>query len=184
MKSVAFWALDATVLFALSLVYLHQGYQRKNPFFALWLCNGVVMQLIAAWSLAAGRPPWVTGLRQVEDLLVYVLTAAVLVMAVAHRECPVNRSLLWGLGAMLALNLFSRFLGVRVDHAVQVWLRNIAFFGPAIFLLIALSGIRFDMMPLWINERFQTLGGRWLEAPAVAAAVGIFVLLRSRRQSR
>jgi hypothetical protein len=183
MKAIAFWALDATVLFTLSLVYLHQGYQRKNPLFALWLCNGVVMQLIAAWSLAAGRPPWVTNLRRLEDVLIYVLTAGVLVAAAARRDCPVNRSLLWGVGAMLALNVFSKVLGVRVDHSVQVWLRNIAFFGPAIFLLIALSGIRLDMMPLWITERFRTLGGRWLEGPAVAFAVGVVGLLRSRRQS-
>ena len=183
MKTVAFWALDATVLFALSMVYLHQGYQRKNPLFAVWLCNGVVMQLVAAWSLAAGRPPWVTNLRRVEDILIYTLTAGVLVVAVVRRDCPVNRTLLWGLGAMLALNLVSTFLGVRVEHATQVWLRNIAFFGPAIFLLIALSGIRVDMMPLWVSERFQVLSGRWLEGPALAA-VGIFGLLRSRREHR
>jgi hypothetical protein len=182
MKAIAFWALDATVLFALSMVYLHQGYQRKNPLFAVWLCNGVAMQLIAAWSLAAGRPPWVTGLRRVEDVLIYSLTAGVLTVAALRRDCPVNRSLLWGLGAMLALNIFSKFLGVRVDHSVQVWLRNIAFLGPAIFLLIAFSGIRFDMMPLWISENLQALGDRWLEGPALAA-VGIFGLLRSGRQS-
>lgn len=183
MKAIAFWALDATVLFALSLVYLHQGYQRKNPLFAVWLCNGVVMQLIAAWSLAAGRPPWINGIRQVEDVLIYILTAGVLAMAAVRRDCPINRSLLWGLGAMLALNLFSRYVGVRLDHSVQVWLRNIAFFGPAIFLLIALSGIRFDMIPLWITTSFHALGDRWAEEPAVAA-VGIFGFLRSRRQSR
>jgi len=69
MKTIAFWTLDATVLFALSMVYLHQGYQRKNPLFAVWLFNGVLMQLIGAWSLAAGRPPWVNRVRLVDDLL-------------------------------------------------------------------------------------------------------------------
>lgn len=182
MKVIAFWALDATVLFALSLVYLHQGYQRKNPVFAMWLCNGVVMQLIAAWSLAAGRPQWVTSLRQIEDVLIYALTIGVLVVAVARRDCPVNRSLVWGVGAMLALNIFSRFLGTRVDHSVQIWLRNIAFFGPAIFLLIALSGIRFDLTPLWVGERFRAVGGRLIDGPGLAAAVGIAGLLRSRSQ--
>src|SRR5579859_7962384 len=177
MKSIAFWALDATVLFALSLVYLHQGYQRKNPLFAVWLFNGVMMQLIGAWSLAAGRPPWVNRVRLMDDVLIYALTVGVLVLAAARHDCPVNRTLLWGLGAMLALNGFSSILGARVDHSVQVWLRNIAFFGPAIFLLIALSGVRFDMLPLWISTRFRALGGRWLEAPALAA-VGLFDLRR------
>src|ERR1700683_3562703 len=125
MKTIAFWALDATVLFALSMVYLHQGYQRKNPLFAVWLFNGVLMQLIGAWSLAAGRPPWVNRVRLVDDVIIYVLTAGVLLWAPTRRDCPVNRTLLWGLGAMLALNLFSRCLGVHVDRSLQVWLRNI-----------------------------------------------------------
>ncbi|HEV2380344.1 MAG TPA: hypothetical protein VG206_11180 [Terriglobia bacterium] len=183
MKTIAFWTLDATVLFALSLVYLHQGYQRKNPLFAVWLFNGVLMQLIGAWSLAAGRPPWVNRVRLVDDLIVYVLTVGVLLFAAVRRDCQVNRTLLWGVGAMLVLNLFSRFMGVRLEHSLQVWLRNIAFFGPAIFLLIALSGIRFDLMPLWVSARFRMLGDRWVEGPALAA-VGIFESWRSRRQSR
>jgi len=183
-RVITFWALDATVLFALSLVYLHQGYQRKNPVFAVWLFTGVAMQLVGAWSLAAGRPPWVSQVRVVHDVLMYALTVGVLLIAVTRRDCPVNRTLLWGLGAMFALNLFSRFLGVRVDHSVQVWLRNIAFFGPAVFLLIALSGIRFDMLPLWVSAKLRTVGGQWVEEPVVVAAAGIFGLLRNRREPR
>lgn len=183
MKTIAFWTLDATVLFALSLVYLHQGYQRKNPLFAVWLFNGVLMQLIGAWSLAAGRPQWVNRVRLVDDLIVYVLTVGVLLLGAVRRDCPVNRTLLWGVGAMLVLNLFSRFMGVWLEHSLHVWLRNIAFFGPAIFLLIALSGIRFDLMPLWVSARFRMLGDRWVEGPTLAA-VGIFESWRSRRQSR
>ena len=180
MKSIAFWALDATVLFTLSLLYFNQGYHRKNPLFAVWLCNCVTLQLIGAWSLAAGRPSWVNSLRAVDDVAQYLLAAGVLILAVLRRDCPVNRSLICGLGAMIALNLASRFLGVHVEHSVQIWLRNIAFFGPAIFLLIALSNIRFDLLPLWINSMLRTLGGRWVEGPALAA-VGIFTVLRNRR---
>ncbi|HUI42101.1 MAG TPA: hypothetical protein VL523_09040 [Terriglobia bacterium] len=181
MKSIAFWALDATVLFALSLLYLHQGYHRKNPMFAVWLCNGVGMQLIAAWALAAGPPPWVTHLRVFEDIVTYVLSAGVLATAATRRSCPVNRSLLWGVGAMVALNLFSRYLGAHVDHTVQVWLRNIAFFGPAIFLLIALSNIRLDMLPLWITSVFRSTSNRWIHGPAWAAT-GLLGAFRARRQ--
>jgi len=180
MKSIAFWTLDATVLFALSLVYFHQGYHRRNPLFSVWLCNCVALQLVGAWSLAAGRPPWVNSLRAVDDIAQYLLIAGVLVLAVQRRECPVNRSLLWGLGAMMVLNVISRCLGVHTEHSVQVWLRNIAFFGPAIFLLIALSNIRLDMLPLWITSVLRTISSRTLEAPAMAA-VGIFSALRGRR---
>ncbi|HEY6290049.1 MAG TPA: hypothetical protein VI455_00590 [Terriglobia bacterium] len=96
MKSIAFWALDATVLFALSLVYFHQGYHRRNPLFTVCLCNCVALQLVGAWSLAAGRPPWVNSLRAVDDIVQYLLVAGVLVLALRRRECPVNQTLLWG----------------------------------------------------------------------------------------
>jgi uncharacterized membrane protein len=180
MKTITFWALDATVLFALSLVYLHQGYQRKNPLFAVWLCNGVAMQLIAAWALAAGPPPWIGQLRLCEDIITYALTAAVLVSAVIHLDCPVNRGLLYGVGAMVALNALSMLLGMRLDHPLHIWLRNIAFFGPALFMLIAFSNIRLDMLPVWIDSMLESAGGRWAEGTALAAVTlaGVFRIRR------
>lgn len=81
---------------------------------------------------------------------------------------------------MMVLNVISRCLGSHVEHSVQIWLRNIAFFGPAIFLLIALSNLRLDMIPLWITSMFRTIGDRLVEGPAMAA-VGIFGAFRSRR---
>jgi hypothetical protein len=181
MKSITFWALDATVLFALSLVYLHQGYHRKNALFAVWLCNGVAMQLIAAWTLAAGPPSWINHLRLCEDILTYALTAGVLITAAIHRDCPVNRSLLYGLGAMVTLNVLSMLLGMRVEHTIQVWLRNIAFFGPAMFLLIAFSNIRLDMLPLWINAAIEGANTQWSEGAALAS-VALASVFRIRRR--
>jgi uncharacterized membrane protein len=180
MRSIAFWALDATVLFALSLLYLHQGYQRKNPVFAVWLCNGVAVQLVAAWALAAGPPPWIAHVRAAEDALTYLLSAGVLVSAAMRRNCAVNRTLLWGVGSMVALNLFARYLGEHVNHPLQVWLRNIAFFGPAIFLLIALSNIRLDTLPLWISSAFRGMSSGWVHGPAWASTA-LFGPLSRRR---
>lgn len=180
MKTVTFWALDATVLFALSLVYLHQGYHRKNPFFAIWLCNGVAMQLIAAWGLAAGPPPWMPHLRACEDILTYVLTAGVLITAALHRDCAVNRSLLCGVGAMVVLNLFTRFLGLHTEHPIQVWLRNIAFFGPALFLLIVFSNLRLDALLVWIGVAREDVGARWATGTAMAT-VTLSGVRRGRR---
>jgi hypothetical protein len=166
---IMFWALDATVLFSLSLLYLHQGYHRKNQIFTLWLCCGVLMQLAAAWGLAAGSPPWISRVGVAFDVILYLLTAAVMALALMRRDCPVNRSLLWGLGAMLVLNVLTRFLGSGVEHAVRVWLRNIAFFGPAIFLLIALSNIRLDQLPLWVDSAARLIASGSIEEPAAAA---------------
>ncbi|HXJ95009.1 MAG TPA: hypothetical protein VMT20_19385 [Terriglobia bacterium] len=181
MKTLSFWALDATVAFVLSLVYFHQGFHRKNPLFAVWLCNIVALQLVAAWALAAGPPPWLTYVRAADDVVTYLLAAGVLVTAAAQRQCPVNRSLLWGVGGLVVLNVVSRVLGVHLDHSLQIWLRNIAFFGPAIFLLIALSNIRLDSLLLWVGAVFRSVGNRWVEGPALAA-VGIFGVFVSRRR--
>ncbi|MGO9275151.1 MAG: hypothetical protein ACLQOO_33770 [Terriglobia bacterium] len=169
MRMIMFWALDATVLFSLSLLYLHQGYHRRNQLFTLWLCLGVLMQLAAAWGMAAGQPRWMDQVRVVGDLSVYLLTAAVLILAFMRRDCPVNRSLLWGLGAMLVLNVFTRILGSGVEPAVRGWLRNVAFFGPAIFLLIALSSIRLDLLPLWVDSAVRLIASGSIEEPAMAA---------------
>jgi hypothetical protein len=181
MKTLSFWALDATVAFALSLLYFHQGFHRKNPLFAVWLCNIVALQLVAAWAVAAGPPPWLNYVRAADDVVTYFLAAGVLLTAAAQRQCPVNRSLLWGVGGLILLNVVSRILGLHVDHSLQVWLRNIAFFGPAIFLLIALSNIRLDMLPLWVGAVFRSISARWVGGPALAA-VGVLGVFLGRRR--
>ncbi len=169
MKALGFWILDASVLFSLSLLYLHQGFHRKNHWFTVWLFSGVVMQLIAAWGLAAGWPRWMDHIRAALDVVIYLITIVTLVAAATHRDCPVNRSVLWGLGSMVALNVFARVISGSVEWAVQVWLRNIAFFGPAIFLLIAFSNLRLDQLPLWINSTLDLVSSRAIEEPALAA---------------
>ncbi len=169
MKIHAFWILSACILFLLSLVYLHNGFHRRNALFAYWLCFGVAVQLLGAWGLAAGRPPWYDQVRIVADVGGYVLAAGVLILATIRRDCPVNRILLAGLGAMLAFNLIGRWLGHSLDHGVRIWLRNISFFGPALFLLIMLSGIRLDRLPLWVDWALRGLAGRLSDRPAVAS---------------
>lgn len=169
MKSLGFWILDASVLFSLSLLYLHQGFHRKNQWFTVWLCSGVVMQLVAAWGLAAGWPDWMGRLRAALDVVIYLITIVALFTAMNHRECPVNRSVLWGLGSMVALNIFSRCISSGVEWPVRLWLRNIAFFGPAIFLLIAFSNLRLDRLPLWVNSTLRLAMSQANEQPALAA---------------
>lgn len=158
MKVNAFWILSASILFCLSLIYLHHGYHRRNFPFACWLCFGVCIQLLGAWGLAAGRPAWFGPMRIVADVLSYGLTAAVLAVAIMHRNCPVNRTLLAGLGAMVAFNLLGRLLGDRLDLMARIWLRNISFLGPAIFLLIVFSNLRVDRLPLWIDSVLRGWG--------------------------
>ena len=70
---------------------------------------------------------------------------------------------------MVALNVFARVISGSVEWSVQVWLRNIAFFGPAIFLLIAFSNLRLDRLPLWINATLDIVSNRVMEEPALAS---------------
>jgi hypothetical protein len=152
MKVNAFWILSATTLFCLSLIYLHHGYHRRNFLFACWLCFGVCVQLLGAWGLAAGRPAWFAPVGVLADFASYGLGAGVLLVAAMRRNCPVNRILLAGLGAMLVFSLLGRWLGDSLDAVARTWLRNIAFFGPAIFLLIMFSGMGADRLPVLVDS--------------------------------
>ena len=150
-KGIVFWILSALILLLLSLVYLNQGLHRKNPLFTYWLCSGVIVQLLAGWALAAGQPAWLVYLRKAGDLSSFGLTVAVLLLAAFRRGDPVNRTLLMALGGMLALNVFGRFLEADASPALRAWLRNIAFFGPALYLLTVFSNVPVDRLPLWVK---------------------------------
>ena len=108
--------------------------------------------MLAAWGLAAGWPAWVRPVGVLSDFGSYGLAAAVLVVAVIRRNCPVNRALLAGLGAMVVFSLLGRWLGDSLDLRARIWLRNVAFFGPAIFLLIMFGGMRADCLPLLVDS--------------------------------
>lgn len=150
-KMLGFWIVSSTILFLLSLVFLHHQYHRKNIVFAWWLCVGVIMQVISAYGMALGYPRWMIRLWVVADWLSLALAATAVAYAFVHRDCPVNRTLLYGMGAMLGFNILCRTAADSLSANVQTWLQNIAFFGPAIFLLISFSNLRMDMLPLHLN---------------------------------
>lgn len=154
-KGLVFWILSALILLLLSLVYLNQGLHRKNPVFTYWLCSGVIVQLLAGWALAAGQPSWLGYLRAAGDFSSFALTVAVLVLAALRRDEPVNRTLLMALGGMLALNILGRFLEGGASPALRAWLRNIAFFGPALYLLTVFSNVPIDRIPLWVKGLWE-----------------------------
>ena len=153
-KVLGFWIASSLVLFLLSLVYLQHNLHRKNGIFAWWLCLGVSMQLVSAYGLALGYPTWMNWLWSAADVMSFVLAGGVLVVAASRRACPVNRALLYGIGAMVILNLISRWWGDHLGQNLQVWLVNIAFLGPAIFLLVMFSNLRADRLPLCIRTVF------------------------------
>jgi hypothetical protein len=153
-KILGFWIASSVVLFLLSLVYLQHNLHRKNAVFAWWLCLGVSMQLVSAYGLVLGYPRWMSFLWVAADVLSFALAIGVLAIAFRHRSCPVNRALLYGVGAMVVLNLMSRWWGDHLGQNVRIWLMNIAFLGPAAFLLLMFSSIRADRLPLHIRSAF------------------------------
>ncbi|MGH9326375.1 MAG: hypothetical protein ACRD2B_06785 [Terriglobia bacterium] len=156
-KIVVFWIASSVVLFLLSLVYLEHNLHRKNSLFAWWLCLGVTMQLVSAYGLVLGCPQWLTRIWSAADVLSFTLASAVLLVAFTRRSCPVNQTLLYGLGAMIAFNLAVRWWGGDLSQNVRSWLVNIAFLGPAIFLLLTFSNIRADRLPLRIRSLLSGL---------------------------
>lgn len=155
-KIYGFWIASSVVLFLLSLVYLQHNLHRKNMIFAWWLCLGVSMQLVSAYGLVLGYPRWMTVVWTVADVLSFAMALGVLGVAFRYRSCPVNRALLYGIGAMLILNLISRWWGDHLGQNVRIWLLNIAFLGPAAFLLLMFSNIRVDRLPLYVKSVFPS----------------------------
>jgi hypothetical protein len=156
-KLLTFWIASSSVLFMLSLVYLHYQLHRKNLLFAWWLCLGVTMQLVTAYGMALGNHRFLSYLWRAADIASILLALAVLVLAFVRRSCPVNRTLLYGMGAMLAFDLVTRLTDGRLSMVKQTWLENIAFFGPAIFMLVSFSNIRADRIPLNICSAFRQI---------------------------
>lgn len=148
-KVLGFWIASSVVLFLLSLVYLQHNLHRKNSIFAWWLCLGVSMQLVSAYGLALGYPPWMDLIWSAADVLSFALALGAIAVAFSRRSCPVNQTLLYGVGGMLVLNLLSRWWGDHLGENLRIWLVNIAFLGPAIFLLVMFSKIGPDRVPLY-----------------------------------
>ncbi|MGH9357548.1 MAG: hypothetical protein ACRD1O_00025 [Terriglobia bacterium] len=159
-RIIGFWIASSAVLFLLSLVYLQHQLHRKNSLFAWWLCVGVSMQLISAYGLVLGCPAWLARVWAFADYLSYGLALAVLVAALWRRQCPVNQTLLYGLGAMIAFNALVRWRGDSFNQDLRSWLLNIAFLGPAIFLLLSFSNVRADRLPLHIKSAFENLASQ------------------------
>jgi hypothetical protein len=156
-RILGFWIASSAVLFMLSLVYLQHHLHRKNGVFAWWLCFGVSMQLVSAYGLALGYPAWMHIVWTLADPVSFGLAAAVLVVAFSRRGCPINQTLLYGVGAMVALNLLSRWWGDHLGANVRIWMVNIAFLGPALFLLLMFSGIRADRLPLQVKSAWRSV---------------------------
>jgi hypothetical protein len=171
-KLVTFWIASSSVLFLLSLVYLHYQLHRKNVLFAWWLCLGVAMQLITAYAMVLGSHRFLGYLWRTADMASMLLAVGVLLLAYHRRACPVNRTLLYGLGAMLAFNLITRLTAGHISMVKQTWLQDIAFFGPAIFLLVSFSNIRMDRIPLHICSSLRQVSLRTSPTHGLALSFG------------
>ncbi|MGH9430996.1 MAG: hypothetical protein ACRD3T_05580 [Terriglobia bacterium] len=167
-RLVTFWIASSSVLFLLSLVYLHYQLHRKNVLFAWWLCLGVAMQLITAYAMVLGSHRFLGYLWRAADMASIVLAAGVLILAYHRRSCAVNRTLLYGLGTMLAFNLITRLTAGHISMVKQTWLQDIAFFGPALFLLVSFSNIRRDRIPLHICSSLRPMSLRASPTPGLA----------------
>ncbi len=168
-RILGFWIASSIVLFLLSLVYLQHHLYRKNSLFAWWLCVGVSMQIISAYGLVLGCPAWLGRVWGFADYLSYGLSLAVLVAALCRRQCPVNQTLIYGLGAMIAFNFLVRWRGDSLGQDLRSWLLNIAFLGPAIFLLLSFSNVRADRLPLRIRSAFENLASQVTTRARLAA---------------
>jgi len=160
-KPTLFWAACAAVVFALMLISFWTGIHRRNGFYAAWLGFTVCAQLLAACGLALHRPAWFAPAGRVTGAVELLLSICIVILAFCRLDCPINRVLLAGFGAILFFNLLS-YVAVSsplADLRVWGWLRNIGFFGPGVYMLVCFSNLRLDALPLWAGRisdfRFQ-----------------------------
>jgi hypothetical protein len=163
-----FWLLSSVVLFLLALIYFSLGLCRRNLYFSCWISIGILFQIFVAVGLAAGspRPSWMAHAKVGFDLLSYLLAAAAITMAAARRSDPVHMVILQGLGGMLALQLAGRIFGIHLLGPLVIWLRNIAFFGPALWMILCFSDI--GLTPAPATPRIQPTGETLTAAAALA----------------
>lgn len=156
-KMLVYWIASSSMLFFLSFVYFRHNLYRKNALFAWWLYLGVFMQIASAYCLLFACPVWLYKVWPFADECSYALAACVLVVAFIHRSRPVNQILLYGLGAMVAFSLAVRWFGNGLSLDLRGWLLNIAFFGPALFMLLAFSNVGIDRLPLYVDSFLRQL---------------------------
>lgn len=156
-EMLLFWVASSVVLLLLSLVYFRQNLHRRNLLFGWWLGFGIAMQIISACGMLVAYGPWMYKLWPVADELSFALALGVMIVAFLRRSCAVNQALLRGLGSMLALNLAARWASSHLGTNIESWLQNIAFMGPAIFLLVTFSNTRVDRLPLYVASLLRAL---------------------------
>ena len=156
-KIYAFWIVSSVILFLLSFVYFRQNLHRRNSLFGWWLGLGVAMQIVSMCGILLAYPRWMYKVWPIADGLSFALALAVMITAYLRRSCAVNQALLRGIASMIALNLAARWGSSHLGPAIESWLQNIAFMGPAAFLLVTFSNIRVDRLPLYVASALRAL---------------------------
>ena len=154
------WIAPAAVLFALELACLHFHVYRRNLCFSLWLGLGLLVELgfaqaAATWGLKVaagfGAEP-ASLLARIDawaELAALLLAVAAVIEAMARRSEPYNRSIALWLGLMIALDVAILVIHDPLGFSAYLvaWLRNAAFYIPAVALLFAICKINpFEMI--------------------------------------
>lgn len=159
MNPTIFWVACAVVLIFLYAVWLYQGLNSKNPAFTTWLLISIGFQFLGLTGVAMHYPPWCYAAGRIAQWVGIAGAVVVIGYSVHHWgcsakirgwECPVNKIIVEGLGVMLAFQLGAWLFGNA--ETVATWLRNIACFGPFLYMLVCFSGLRMDRIPLWLRD--------------------------------
>jgi hypothetical protein len=147
-----FWALCAATLFGLFLLSVHLQLQRKNILFMAWLGASLAFQFLAAIALAMPqRPEWFGAAGKISAIATAILAAGTALLAATRLACPVNQALLMAFAAMLVFDAAPyvlSYLKFEISNSGYAWLRNVSFYGPALYLILVFGGSRLDRLPV------------------------------------
>ena len=152
---------------------------RRNPVFLVWLLCALVGQfplLVLYWAREYGA---YERTLDAYDGIWYALLAAAILVSFVYRNETVNQIFLRGAIGLLVCNLAARGgahlpltggLGVAASDAI-----NFSVLVPVSNMVWKLSGLRMDMLPLWVREisnlKFEMADGLASAAVGVARSI-------------
>jgi len=141
---------------ALLFLFSHLQLYRRHPFFMLWLLAAPLANL-AVWVLYwAGEARLLARAEVGLDVLEYALLIGTLVVSVIQWHDPSSVVLRRGISALIIFTLAGR---QAADYhfagglgTVLANITNASFLGPIAYMVVKFSGIRLELIPLWLHE--------------------------------
>ena len=156
MKPYILYLAACGLQLVLLFLFSHLQLYRRHPVFMVWLLAAPLANL-AVWVLMWTGEFQVLARAEVGlDVLDYGLLVAALVMTVVQWHDPTSAVLRRGIIALFLFSLAGRFAAdLQLAGGLGVLLANLTnatFLAPVAYMVVKLSGLRLERIPLFLRE--------------------------------